>query len=94
MGKNNRLIESAKIFAQHNREAAVMEAVERITPQFYAVMAVVLHRRCGFGQKRLYGLFEESRQLWDEYRGRASKLAALAEEETGILFTQYGEGDG
>lgn len=86
MGKNDKLINAMAELARKNRNAHIQGAAERITPQFYAVMAVVLHRRCGFGQKRLNDIFTDCKQLWEEYEGRGPELTELCENETGIKF--------
>ena len=57
MGKNNNLI---------NKYKMLYKKIEQITPEVYAGIALALHRKCGWGYKRINDLFEESQIIWNE----------------------------
>lgn len=84
MGKNNRLIEQMKALARQHRNENVSSAIRDITPQFYASMALALHRVYGFGAIRIARVLEETKEIWVEFEGRGKELANACYEETGI----------
>ena len=84
MGKNNRLIEQMKALARQHRNENVSSAIRDITPQFYASMALALHRVYGFGAIRRARVLEETKEIWVEFEGRGKELANACYEETGI----------
>ena len=47
---------------------------------FYSACAVVLHRKYGFGEKRILNMFRDI----DELLGSGEDMIALCEEETGV----------
>ena len=84
MGKNNRLIEQMKALARQHRNENVSSAIRDITPQFYASMALALHRVYGFGAIRIARVLEETKEIWEEFEGRGKELTNACYEETGI----------
>ena len=84
MGKNNRLINQMKELARQHRSENVSKAIRNITPQFYASMALALHRVYGFGAIRIARVLEETKMIWEEFEGRGNELANACCEETGI----------
>lgn len=83
MAKNNKLINSMLEIARRNRENNIAQASDDITPYIYAGIAIALHRRCGWGHKRINDLFLESQHLWEQYGG---DMLDLCESETGIMI--------
>lgn len=75
MGKNNDLI---------NRYKQLYKKIEMITPQVYAGIALALHRRYGWGFKRINDLFAESQDIWEECLTKDINMIQMCEEETGI----------
>ena len=84
MGKNNRLIEQMKALARQHRNENISSAIRDITPQFYASMALALHRVYGFGAIRIARVLEETKEIWVEFEGRGKELTNACYEETGI----------
>lgn len=84
MGKNNRLIEQMKALARQHRNENVSSAIRDITPQFYASMALALHRVYGFGAIRIARVLEETKEIWVEFEGRGKELTNVCYEETGV----------
>ena len=75
MGKNNNLINKYKIL--YNK-------INQITPEVYAGIALALHRKCGWGYKRINDLFEESQIIWNECINSDINMMEMCEKETGI----------
>lgn len=75
MGKNNNLI---------NKYKMLYKKIEQITPEVYAGIALALHRKCGWGYKRINDLFVESQTIWDECINSDINMMEMCEKETGI----------
>lgn len=57
---------------------------KEITPEVYACIALALHRKYGWGFKRISDLFEESQDIWYECIQSSESMVELCEKETGI----------
>lgn len=75
MGKNNNLI---------NKYKMLYKKIEQITPEVYAGIALALHRKCGWGYKRINDLFVESQTIWNECINSDINMMEMCEKETGI----------
>ena len=75
MGKNNNLI---------NKYKMLYKKIEQITPEVYAGIALALHRKCGWGYKRINDLFSESQIIWNECINSDINMLEMCEKETGI----------
>lgn len=75
MGKNNNLI---------NKYKMLYKKIEQITPEVYAGIALALHRKYGWGYKRINDLFVESQTIWDECINSDINMMEMCEKETGI----------
>lgn len=75
MGKNNSLI---------NKYKMLYKKIEQITPEVYAGIALALHRKYGWGYKRINDLFSESQTIWNECVNSGINMVEMCEEETGI----------
>lgn len=75
MAKNNYLINNYKI---------LYKKINQITPEVYAGIALALHRKCGWGYKRINDLFEESQIIWNECINSDINMMEMCEKETGI----------
>ena len=75
MGKNNNLI---------NKYKMLYKKINQITPEVYAGIALALHRKCGWGYKRINDLFEESQIIWNECINSDINMMEMCEKETGI----------
>ena len=75
MGKNNNLINKYKL---------LYKKIDQITPEVYAGIALALHRKCGWGYKRINDLFVESQTIWNECVNSGINMVEMCEEETGI----------
>ena len=75
MGKNNNLI---------NKYKMLYKKIEQITPEVYAGIALALHRKCGWGYKRINDLFVESQTIWNECINSDINMVEMCEKETGI----------
>ena len=75
MAKNNYLINKYKI---------LYKKINQITPEVYAGIALALHRKCGWGYKRVNDLFEESQIIWNECINSDINMMEMCEKETGI----------
>ena len=75
MGKNNSII---------NKYKMLYKKIEQITPEVYAGIALALHRKCGWGYKRINDLFEESQIIWNECINSDINMLEMCEKETGI----------
>ena len=58
--------------------------IEQITPEVYAGIALALHRKCGWGYKRINDLFVESQTIWNECINSDINMMEMCEKETGI----------
>lgn len=58
--------------------------IEQITPEVYAGIALTLHRKYGWGYKRINDLFEESQIIWNECINSDINMVEMCEKETGI----------
>lgn len=52
----------------------------------YSALAVVLHRRYGFGQKRITDVLTDVQALFHEYQEDVVQIVRLASEETGLVL--------
>ena len=75
MGKNNNLI---------NKYKMLYKKIEQITPEVYAGIALALHRKCGWGYKRINDLFVESQTIWNECINSDINMMEMCKKETGI----------
>ena len=75
MAKNNDVI---------NRYKQLYQKIQQITPQVYACIALALHRKHGWGFKRINDLFCESQVIWEECVERNESMIKMCEQETGI----------
>lgn len=75
MGKNNNLINNYKM---------LYKKIEQITPEVYAGIALALHRKHGWGYKRINDLFSESQTIWNECVNSNINMVEMCERETGI----------
>ena len=75
MAKNNILIERYK---------TMYKKIQQITPEVYAGIALALHRKYGWGYKRINDLFLESQNIWNECVNSGINMVEMCEEETGI----------
>lgn len=75
MGKNNNLI---------NKYKMLYKKIEQITPEVYAGIALALHRKYGWGYKRINDLFVESQTIWNECINSDINMVEMCEKETGI----------
>ena len=55
-----------------------------ITPSVYACIALALHRKYGWGFKRISDLFAESQDIWNECIMNKESMVEMCERETGI----------
>ncbi len=58
--------------------------IQNITPSVYAGIALALHRKYGWGYKRISDLFEESQEIWNECVQGDVNMLQMCEDETGI----------
>ena len=75
MAKNNFLINQYKKLQTNIRD---------ITPTVYAGIALALHRKYGWGHKRINDLFNESIIIWNECIQSDMKMLEMCLEETGV----------
>ena len=75
MAKNNSLI---------NRYKAMYQQIQKITPEVYSALAIALHRKYGWGYKRINDLFCESQEIWSECINSNINMVQMCYEETGI----------
>lgn len=75
MAKNNFLIEQMK---------RVQKNINNITPEVYAGIALALHRKYGWGFKRINALFCESQDIWTECVQTGVNMTKICFDETGI----------
>lgn len=72
------------LIQQAKTEAKMRKQIKQITPCVYAGIALALHRKCGWGFKRINDLFVESQIIWDECVNSDLNMIQMCEEETGI----------
>lgn len=77
MGKNNALI---------NTYRRLDRKIQELTPNIYASFALALHRRWGWGEKRISDLFEEVAAIWSDSVNNPHNLIKECENETGIII--------
>ena len=75
MGKNKFLINQYKKLQTNIRDT---------TPSVYAGIALALHRKHGWGYKRINDLFNESIIIWNECINSDMKMMEMCLKETGI----------
>lgn len=75
MAKNNALI---------NQYKQMYQKIQQITPEVYAGIALALHRKCGWGYKRINDLFAESQEIWSECVQNEINMIQMCHYETGI----------
>ena len=68
----------------NNRWAFLYKKIDSITPQIYAAIAISLHRKFGWGYKRINDLFVESQEVWNECVSNGVDMVKKCEDETGI----------
>ena len=73
--KNNVLIANMK---------RVQKTIDSILPCVYAGIALSLHRKHGWGFKRIDALFKESQDIWTEAVENDVNMSQLCLDETGI----------
>lgn len=76
MGKNNAFI---------NQQKELKKQIDNLTPQIYSVMALALHRKYGWGFKRINDLFLESQKIWVDAVETGKNVVVETYDETGIL---------
>jgi hypothetical protein len=70
---------------QLNRLLAKLERkCKEITPEVYASIAIALHRKYGWGFKRISDLFAESQEVWNECIQSEESMVEMCERLTGI----------
>lgn len=75
MAKNKALIEQMKL---------VRKTINDVTPSVYAGVALALHRKHGWGFKRINDLFSESQEIWHCCVENGESMTDLCLRETGI----------
>ena len=73
--KNNLLIANMK---------RVQREIDNVLPSVYAAMALSLHRKHGWGFKRINELFAESQKIWFEANDRNIDMLTMCLDETGV----------
>lgn len=63
---------------------AMYRQINQITPDLYAGIALALHRKYGWGYKRINDLFSESQQIWEECVQSDLDMNEICLNETGI----------
>lgn len=62
----------------------VQREISNVLPCVYAGIALSLHRKYGWGYKRINDLFVESQNVWTEAIDRGLNMAEMCLDETGI----------
>lgn len=73
--KNNLLIANMK---------RVQREIDSVLPCVYAGIALALHRKYGWGFKRIDAVFKESQDIWIKATETGENMAELCSKETGI----------
>lgn len=73
--KNNVLIANMK---------RMQKEINSVVPNVYAGIALSLHRKHGWGYKRINDLFKESQEIWKEATENNVKMDKMCLDETGI----------
>lgn len=60
--------------------------VKENTTWLYSALAVALHRRYGFGQKRIMDVLTDIQNLFIENRDDIFEIIKMANQETGLLL--------
>ena len=60
--------------------------VKENTTWMYSALAVALHRRYGFGQKRIMDVLTDIQNLFIENRDDIFEIVKMAHQETGLLL--------
>ena len=60
--------------------------VKENTTWLYSALAVALHRRYGFGQKRITDVLTDIQNLFVENRDDIFEIVKMAHQETGLLL--------
>lgn len=60
--------------------------VKENTTWLYSALAVALHRRYGFGQKRITDVLTDIQNLFIENRDDIFEIVKMAHQETGLLL--------
>lgn len=84
MAKNNFFLNQVKQFKKQ---------VVNLTPKIYAGIALALHRKYGWGYKRISTLFAESQDIWNESVVNNTDVVQMCEDETGISVTNSVNGN-
>lgn len=79
MAKNNQLIKMMALIERKSQE---------IIPEVYASVALALHRKYGWGYKRINDLFSETQSIWEECVQSDLNMRQICEAETGIEVTR------
>lgn len=87
MAKNNVLIN-----AYREMERKLKRQIEQITPEVYAGLALALHRKHGWGFKRINDLFIESQTIWNECVHSDLNMIQMCEDETGVKVIPHVKG--
>ena len=82
---------SKKRGKRHNTSFARQEQrysrnIKENTTWIYSALAVALHRRYGFGQKRITNVLTDIQNLFIENRENVFEIVKQAHEETGLLL--------
>ncbi len=69
----------------------LMREMERQVEIVYSAAAIALHRHYGWGQKRILGLIEETKSIWNDCaRDPDTSMLMMLERETGIEIRARG----
>lgn len=60
--------------------------VKENTSWIFSALAVVLHKRYGFGKKRITDVLTDVQGLFHEHQGDVVQIVRLASEETGLVL--------
>ena len=66
-----------------NRYKAMYKQINLITPEIYASMAIMLHRK-GFSTEEIEDMFALSQEIWNECIDRDVNMIQRCLEETGV----------
>lgn len=71
-----------------NQYKKLQESIRDTTPSVYAGIALALHRKYGWGYKRINDLFNESQFILNECINSDMKMIEMCLNETGIDVQQ------